>query len=127
MRLSSSNRFLNYEVTGKIVATSGIFEINRQKHLKANITVVREYFWISIFYSNYINILKLKMFDFPQCVIGEGRYGCLVIMKEGPTITQVKESEDCELKMTIRYFFKQNGVIKTNESSEIEIDNEVTI
>ena len=46
-------------------------------------------------------------------------------MKEAPTIAQVKQIQDRELKMTIRYFFKQNGVIKTNESSEIEIDDEV--
>ena len=46
-------------------------------------------------------------------------------MKNTATIHSMPITDDTDMKLTIRYFLVQNDVIITNESSEVELDDEV--
>ena len=60
-----------------------------------------------------------------QCVIADEDAAVLVIMKNTATIHSMPITDDTDMKLTIRYFLVQNDVIITNESSEVELDDEV--
>ena len=59
--------------------------------------------------------------------MGDGQYGVLVIVKNIHAIRALSRRIDTDIKLTVRYFQMQKGVMLTDTSSEVEVDDEVTV
>ena len=70
------------------------------------------------------NYLYRKPHFYLQCVIGDGQYGTLLMVKDINTIHTLQQNVPPDVKVTIRYFQMQNDVLMT-DTSEIEVDDEV--
>ena len=59
--------------------------------------------------------------------MGDGQYGVLVIVKDIHARISLLRRIDRDIKLTVRYFQMQKGVMLTDTSSEVEVDDEVTV
>ena len=60
-----------------------------------------------------------------QCVIAQDNEGIMVLMKRNFLINMIDDHRDQKVKVTLRFFKIDDGVITTTDKTEIEIDDEV--
>ena len=73
-----------------------------------------------------MNNLKISVnISFLQCVIGDGNYGVLAIIKNPNGMQTILKHGGNDIKVTIRYFSTKKDVIMTDRISHIGIDYEV--
>ena len=68
----------------------------------------------------------LLHFDQNMCVIGDGQYGILVIVKAVHAIHALTRKLGHH-KLIVRLFQVKDGCIMTHETTQIEVDDEVCI
>ena len=59
------------------------------------------------------------------CVIGDGQYGILVIIKDVHAIFTLRNNLGKDMEVIVRYFQMKTGVLSTDKTSHVEVDDEV--
>ena len=60
-------------------------------------------------------------------MIAQDNEGIMVLMKRNFLINMIDDHRDQKVKVTVRFFNIDDGVIHTTDKTEIEIDDEVII
>ena len=60
-------------------------------------------------------------------MIAQDNEGIMVLMKRNFLINMIDDYRDQKVKVTVRFFNIDDGVIHTTDKTEIEIDDEVII